>query len=153
MRNNFCFTTFQNFECGWPRLGLKGRKKAKKVEIFQYFGDFFKNGSPKAKFLCLFDASMNSKYNKSRNFGLLASNLPKTSFRFLTFWEFFKIFETLTIFKFNLYFKSTTYQKFSFLAVQEDEICSFECWVSIFEETFFSQKCSYLIKCPGQTSH
>jgi hypothetical protein len=49
--NNFCSTTFQNFECGWPHLGLKGRKKAKKVEIFHYFGDFFKSRSPKVECL------------------------------------------------------------------------------------------------------
>jgi hypothetical protein len=42
IRNNFCSTTLLNFECRWPRLGYKGRKKAKKVEIFQYFGDFSK---------------------------------------------------------------------------------------------------------------
>jgi hypothetical protein len=30
--NNFYSTTFQNFECGWPRLGLEDRKMAKKLK-------------------------------------------------------------------------------------------------------------------------
>jgi hypothetical protein len=31
--------------------------KAKKIEIFQFFGDFFKIGGLKVKCLCFFDAS------------------------------------------------------------------------------------------------
>jgi hypothetical protein len=37
---NFYSTTFQNFECGWPRLGLEDRKngqKTKKICIFEIF--------------------------------------------------------------------------------------------------------------------
>jgi hypothetical protein len=47
----FVSTTFQIFECGWPRLGLKGRKMAKKLKKLQYSGDFFKNLSPKVECL------------------------------------------------------------------------------------------------------
>jgi hypothetical protein len=30
-------TTFQNFECGWPRLGLEDRKNGKKISILEIF--------------------------------------------------------------------------------------------------------------------
>jgi hypothetical protein len=57
-------------------------------------------------------------------------------------------------FNFNHYCVSTTYQKFSSLAVQEDEIyghLNVEC--PLLKKLFFSQKWSFLIKCPGQNSH
>jgi hypothetical protein len=37
---NFYSKTFQNFECGWPRLGLEDRKNSKKTKknsIFEIF--------------------------------------------------------------------------------------------------------------------
>jgi hypothetical protein len=34
IRNNFYPTTFQNFECEWPRLGLKDRKNGQKLKFF-----------------------------------------------------------------------------------------------------------------------
>jgi hypothetical protein len=77
-RNFFCFTTFQKFECWWP---LKGRKKGKKIEIFLYFGDFFKSWSPKIECLYLFDAS-NKTDKKKITLDLLWwslwSNFPRT---------------------------------------------------------------------------
>jgi hypothetical protein len=40
IRNNFCPTIFQNFECGWPRLGLEDRKMVKKLKILMFFWEF-----------------------------------------------------------------------------------------------------------------
>jgi hypothetical protein len=44
IRKNFHYTTFQNFECGWPRPGLEDRKNCRNTQKKnQYFGDFFKS--------------------------------------------------------------------------------------------------------------
>jgi hypothetical protein len=69
IKNNFYSTTFQNFECGWPRLGLEDRKNGQKTQKKSVFWIFFiKSWSPKVEYLCLFAASNKTWWEKN-NFG------------------------------------------------------------------------------------
>jgi hypothetical protein len=91
--NNFYSLTFQNFECGWPRLGLKDRNK--KIKYFE------------------------------------------------TFFEKFRISQ--------IYFILTLPNSTYLSRKMRSGHLSIECL--FLRNLFFSQKSSFLIKCPGPNSH
>jgi hypothetical protein len=102
--NNLFSTNLKKFEYWWSRLGYKGKKKAKKVEIFQCFGDFFFSWSPKgwssdqtslrSKSKVFFCIMLIKTLQTSTNIQILYFNFSKNLQKTEIFW-FLAFFTTL----------------------------------------------------------